>query len=955
MKTKRFFMAAFFCLVSVFIYARSTPVKGLSEYTLDNGLQVFVAENHTVPLVYIEIAVRSGAVDQTPETAGLFHLYEHMMFKGNALYNDAAAVKKAMSDLGVTQWNGTTGINRVNYFFTVPSDRLEEGMAFWNAAIRFPLMDRTEFENEKKVVLAEIEGDQAESSHKLFNYFISTFFEDAPYRLDAGGSFEAVRNATVEQLLEIKNRYYIPSNAALFIGGDVNPEEVHVLAEKIFGTWNNNGVKNEKRVQQNVNPFPVMKKAVMSYDSLSSQFVNYQLSFRGPDTDYEIEDTYAADYILTLLEKPSGSYVQSLINDKNMQIPGPEYVSASYQTTRANGTFDFSAMSYTPEGNIAENALYFSKTVTEKVLPELYGDKSLFSKTQVKEIAENIADSRLLSEETAEGLLSNLSFWWSIVPVDYYYQYSKKLQKVSWQDAQHFIKKYFYERNPMLLVLVNPEVYEAHKADFEKAGFETIDGEKNVWWKSGKYSAQADVSFHSLQTVSEEVYVPVKKESLQKKTEASAVTVKNLSNGIPVYFVKGSGSSCVSVNLGLKGGVARLERSTSGLEKALCELLSMSSQNYSAYERSLLAYKTKGSLSCSSYMTGSVLSMNCLSKYFDTVFDVYADSILNPDFNETELKKLYAGYENTVHQESVEPVQQLYKKINDYMFAGHPYDVRSYVTDFSLEGITLDNMKNLYAQVFVPENMFFLVSGDVKEKTVLKKLDSSFGKIKGTGKKTAENGEIPPLTIKSGESIVVKNENARGTAYIGRVFVSPPNTSEDYPAALIASAVYNDQLFNSVRIARSVCYTPSTMVVGSKAPYGMEFLFKVSDFKGFKKALDEAREYLKKGLVITGTDEKGSYVTEPLENMLESYKNKYINSTFHQKQTPSAASQELAYNILQFDDAGHSLKLLDMVRSLTAEQVQSVFIRYWGAEADKWFAVCDPSEAEIIKSVLNSK
>ena len=221
--------------------------------------------------------------------------------------------------------------------------------------------------------------------------------------------------------------------------------------------------------------------------------------------------------------------------------------------------------------------------------------------------------------------------------------------------------------------------------------------------------------------------------------------------------------------------------------------------------------------------------------------------------------------------------------------------------------------------------------------------------------KVSGSGDIPPLAVRSGDSVVLANENARGTAYIGRVFVSPPNTSEDYPAALIASAVYNDQLFNSVRIAKSVCYTPSTMVMGSKAPYGMEFLFKVSDFKGFKKALDEAREYMKKGLVITGTDEKGMYITESLENMLESYKNKYINSTFHQKQTPSAASQELAYNILQFDDAGHSLEVLEAVRSLTAEQVQSVFVRYWGSESDKWFAVCDPAESSVIKSVLNSK
>ncbi|MBQ1591676.1 MAG: insulinase family protein, partial [Treponema sp.] len=129
-----------------------------SEHTLSNGLTVFTSENHAVPLVYIEIAVKAGGVTQTKENAGLFHLYEHMMFKGNSLYPDAASVQKALSDMGCTNWNGTTGLNCVNYFITVPSDQLETGLAFWNAAIRSPLMKEDELEKEKKVVLSEIQG-----------------------------------------------------------------------------------------------------------------------------------------------------------------------------------------------------------------------------------------------------------------------------------------------------------------------------------------------------------------------------------------------------------------------------------------------------------------------------------------------------------------------------------------------------------------------------------------------------------------------------------------------------------------------------------------------------------------------------------------------------------------------------------------------------------------------------
>ena len=89
-------------MVSVLLlFAEETPIENLYEYTLDNGLSVFVAENHSAPLVYIEVTVRAGSIAQTPENAGLFHLYEHMMFKGNVKYKNSQAMQTALKNMGV--------------------------------------------------------------------------------------------------------------------------------------------------------------------------------------------------------------------------------------------------------------------------------------------------------------------------------------------------------------------------------------------------------------------------------------------------------------------------------------------------------------------------------------------------------------------------------------------------------------------------------------------------------------------------------------------------------------------------------------------------------------------------------------------------------------------------------------------------------------------------------------
>ena len=161
MKKSALFIMSFFMVISVSLFAEQTPIKTLHHYTLKNGLELFVAENHIVPLATIEIVVRGGAIAHTPENAGLFHLYEHMMFKGNSKYKTSEAMQQAIQKLGVSSYNGTTGTEHINYYFTVPSDRVQEGLEFWNSAIRTPLLNKKEFEAEKKVVLSEINGNFA--------------------------------------------------------------------------------------------------------------------------------------------------------------------------------------------------------------------------------------------------------------------------------------------------------------------------------------------------------------------------------------------------------------------------------------------------------------------------------------------------------------------------------------------------------------------------------------------------------------------------------------------------------------------------------------------------------------------------------------------------------------------------------------------------------------------------
>ena len=116
--------------------------------TLSNGLQVIVIENHSIPLVTVEIAVKNGAFTEPPEFNGLSHLYEHMFFKGNAVIPTQEAYLRRIRELGIV-FNGTTSSERVNYYFTLPSKNAKEGLVFMRDAIMTPKFDEKEFKKER--------------------------------------------------------------------------------------------------------------------------------------------------------------------------------------------------------------------------------------------------------------------------------------------------------------------------------------------------------------------------------------------------------------------------------------------------------------------------------------------------------------------------------------------------------------------------------------------------------------------------------------------------------------------------------------------------------------------------------------------------------------------------------------------------------------------------------------
>ena len=156
---------------------------------------------------------------------------------------------------------------------------------------------------------------------------------------------------------------------------------------------------------------------------------------------------------------------------------------------------------------------------------------------------------------------------------------------------------------------------------------------------------------------------------------------------------------------------------------------------------------------------------------------------------------------------------------------------------------------------------------------------------------------------------------------------------------MLAGNIYTDILFNVVREHYGICYSPQSYVIGSKAPYGIEHLFKVSDFSNFEKAMQEARNYMANDKIVEKTNANGSYEFSTVEQNLEGYKNSYINQTYQSQQTNAGLVSILGYNLIQFNDIDYDLKQLEQIKQTSAQEILSVFKKYWIENPSAWFAI----------------
>ncbi len=213
-------------------YVRLRTMIHYQTFTLDNGLQVYVLEDHTTPMAAVNILYNVGSRDENPEKTGFAHLFEHLMFGGSKHIPDYDTPLQRVGG----ENNAFTSPDITNYYITLPATNLET--AFWLESDRMMSLsfDPQVLEVQRNVVIEEFKQRYLNQPYgDVWLKLRPLAYTEHPYSwATIGKEISHIEEATLEDVRNFFFRYYVPSNALLVVAGNVTVEQVKALSKKWF-------------------------------------------------------------------------------------------------------------------------------------------------------------------------------------------------------------------------------------------------------------------------------------------------------------------------------------------------------------------------------------------------------------------------------------------------------------------------------------------------------------------------------------------------------------------------------------------------------------------------------------------------------------------------------------------------------------------------------------------------
>ncbi|WP_277054265.1 M16 family metallopeptidase [Pseudoalteromonas marina] len=680
------------------------------KYKLDNGLTVIVHEDHSDPLVHVDVTYHVGSAREELGKSGFAHFFEHMMFQGSENVADEEHFK-IISEAG-GNLNGTTNSDRTNYFETVPVNQLEKMLWLESDRMGFLLdaVTQEKFEVQRETVKNE-RGQRVDNRPygRLGERMAQAMYPDGhPYSWPVIGFMDDLNRVNVNDLKAFFLKWYGPNNATLTIGGDINANEILPLVTKYFAP-----IPKGPEIPK------VEKKAVTlnadRYISMEDKVHLPLLAMSFPTTYARSEDEAPLDILAEIL----GGGNNSLLYKNLVKTQLAVQASANHPCQELSCSISIYALPNPTSGKTLADM--------EKIVRDSFTEFEKRGVTQddLDKVKAKIESGAIFGLQSVSGKVSQLAASETFTgnPNSTKAEIAR-YNSVTKADVMRVFNQYIKGKSSVIMSVVPegqtqliaaPDNFTPKKHDF--GGPSTTSADDLVARRA------VDTFDRSVQPVA----------GANPAVDVPALWQTKTDNGIKILGTQSSETPTTAVFIKIPGGFYNEHTSKVGLSSMTASLMSESTQNYTTEEMSNALEKLGSQVSIYADKTHTNVYVSTLTKNLDATLKLVEEKLFRPAFNaddfERNKKQIIQNIQHSMKDAGYLASNTYSKLLYGDNIAGLP----SSGTLNSIEAITLDDVETFYKANFKPQGAQVIIVSDLSEAAVEPKVKSALANWQGKG------------------------------------------------------------------------------------------------------------------------------------------------------------------------------------------------------------------------------
>lgn len=671
------------------------------KYVLPNGLTLVIHEDHSDPVVHVDVTYHVGSAREEIGKSGFAHFFEHMMFQGSDNVGDEQHFK-IITEAGGTL-NGSTNRDRTNYYQTIPNNQVEK--ILWLEADRMGfLLDavtQRKFEIQRETVKNERGQNYDNRPYGLVGEVTAKnlYPYGHPYSWLTIGYIEDLNRVDVNDLKNFFLRWYGPNNATLTVGGDVKPAEIVKLVEKYFGS-----IPRGPEVKNMKIPAPVLEGD--RYVTLVDNYARTpQLSITFPSVPTYHEDEAPLACLAQILGQGKNSvFYQQIVKDQKALN-----AFAFNRTSELAGEF---AISLTPAPG---KTLAESKKMIDEAI------KSFEARGVTDDDIEKFVgafESQYINRlQSVSGKVSQLAAYQTYTGNPN--QIAKELERYTRVKKQDVLRVYnqYLKGKPSVIVSVVPKGQELNVAAPDNYTVNTSSYKARDYGYAGLTYAKPKDNFDRSK---------IPGSGPNPVVAVPAFWRKDLDNGAKVIGTVSNELPIVTMSITIPGGhlLQAYDTAKVGLARMFASMMNEDTKNYTAEQMQAEFQKLGSSVNVGSNVDGISFTVQTLKKNLDKTLTLLEERMFQPKFTEEAFSRLQKQSLEGFRQRKAQPAtiaSEVFDKMN---YGGnHILGMSEFGTEHTVKNLTLKDVEAYYTNYMTSRGMEVVVVGDVSQNEILGKLN----------------------------------------------------------------------------------------------------------------------------------------------------------------------------------------------------------------------------------------